>query len=122
MRGYRIFFIGGGGLKTVWTTFFLFCFFRPQLILQFRGDRGKTIHGAKRYSAIFQTMMPYMTEGVQLFSRGGGGPTFSGGGVQMLISIEPHITCDFPGGGGVHTPYPPSGSAHELIAYADFGL
>ena len=31
-----------------------------------------------------------------------GGPTFfqGGGGVQMLISIETHITCDFPGGGG----------------------
>ena len=27
--------------------------------------------------------------GVQLFSRGGRG-------VQMLISIETHITCDFP--------------------------
>ena len=27
----------------------------------------------------------------------------------MLISIEIHITCDFPGfgGGGVWTPYPP---------------
>ena len=36
-----------------------------------------------------------------------------GGGVQMLISIETHITYDFPGG-GVRTPYPPppSGSAH----------
>ena len=48
-----------------------------------------------------------------------GGPTFSRGcpnifkgGVQMLISIETHITCDFPGGGGGRTPYPPSGSAH----------
>ena len=33
----------------------------------------------------------------------------------MLISIETHITitCDFPGGGGgVWTPYSPSGSAH----------
>ena len=46
-----------------------------------------------------------------------GGPTFSrvsnffqgGGGVQMLISIEPHITCDFLGG---PDPYPPSESAH----------
>ena len=33
-----------------------------------------------------------------------------GGGVQMLISIETHITCDLPG--GVRTPYPPSGSAY----------
>ena len=42
---------------------------------------------------------------------GGGGPTFSRGGVQLLISIETHftITCDFPGGGGGSgppTPYP----------------
>ena len=29
----------------------------------------------------------------------------------MLISIETHITCDFPGGGGVRIPLPPSGSA-----------
>ena len=45
-----------------------------------------------------------------LFSRGGGGSqTFSGGGVQMLISLETHVrTCYFPGGGGgVRTPYPP---------------
>ena len=33
----------------------------------------------------------------------------------MLISIETHITCDFPGG-GVRTPYPPSGSAHIHIS------
>ena len=32
---------------------------------------------------------------------GGGGATFSREGAQMLISIETHITCDFPGGGGV---------------------
>ena len=31
----------------------------------------------------------YFPEGVQLFP---------GGGVQMLISIETHKTCDFPGG------------------------
>ena len=31
------------------------------------------------------------------FSRGGGG---GGGGVQMLISIETHITRDFPWEGG----------------------
>ena len=46
-----------------------------------------------------------------------GGPTFSwggGGGVQMLISIETHMTCDFP---GVLTPYPHSGSAHDLVIY-----
>ena len=45
-----------------------------------------------------------------LFQGSRGGSTFSGGvgggvptfcrGVQMLISIEAHITCDFLGGGG----------------------
>ena len=41
--------------------------------------------------------------------QGGGGPTFSRGGVQLLISIETHftITCDFPGGGGGLDPLPP---------------
>ena len=34
-----------------------------------------------------------------------GGLTFSGRGVQMLISIETHRTCDFPG--GVRTPLSP---------------
>ena len=42
--------------------------------------------------------------GVPIFSRrGGGGPTCSRG-VQMLISIETDITCDFPK--RVRTPYP----------------
>ena len=55
-----------------------------------------------------------------LFQGIGGGPTFSGvgsnflqgEGVHMLISIEFHITCDFPGV-RVWTPYPQSGSAQE---------
>ena len=52
---------------------------------------------------------------VQLYMGGPtffrGGPTFpgGGGGVQMLISIKTHITCDFLE--GVLTPCPPSGSA-----------
>ena len=45
------------------------------------------------------------------FSKDRGGPTFLGRGggsrVQVLISIETHMTCDFPGGGGVQTPYHP---------------
>ena len=31
----------------------------------------------------------------------------------MLIFIETHITCDFPGG-RVRIPYPPYGSAHAI--------
>ena len=50
---------------------------------------------------IFQGLRGCLTffRGVQLFP---------GGGVQMLISIETHITCDIPRGwGGVRTPIPP---------------
>ena len=46
--------------------------------------------------------------GVPTFSRGG--QTFFQG-VQMLISIETDITCDFPRGSG--PPIPTSGSAHD---------
>ena len=52
---------------------------------------------------------PTFSRGKGNFFHGGGG----GGGVQWVISIETHITCDFPGGGG-RTPYPPSGSAHAI--------
>ena len=38
-------------------------------------------------------------EGVHYFPGGGGCQTFSRGGGQMLISLEPHIrNCYFPGG------------------------
>ena len=60
-------------------------------------------------------------EGVQYFP---GGQTFSrggGGGVQMLISIDTHITCDFPGGGG-SAPYPSSGSSHVKLLNIAFLL
>ena len=40
--------------------------------------------------------------GVQYFS--GGVQLFPGGGVQMLISIKKHITCDFPEGSGPSVP------------------
>ena len=47
-------------------------------------------------------------EGVQHFPGGRGVPTFSrGGGVQMLISIETYITCDFPEGGMSGPSIPP---------------
>ena len=39
------------------------------------------------------------------FARGSPLFFFGGGGVQMLISIEIHITCDFPGGS--RPPIPP---------------
>ena len=41
---------------------------------------------------------PTFSRGVQLFPGGGEG--------QMVISIETHITCDFPGGGSGPPPPP----------------
>ena len=41
------------------------------------------------------------SEGRATFARGS---NFFQGGVQMLISIEIHITCDFPGGSGPSIP------------------
>ena len=43
------------------------------------------------------------------FFWGGGG---GGWGMQILISIETYITCDFSGGGGIRTTYSLSGFAH----------
>ena len=61
----------------------------------------------------FATIFFYGSKGRNIY-RGGGGATFYyyffffGGGVQILISIETYITCDFSGGGGggVRTTYP----------------
>ena len=69
-------------------------FFSPQLILQFYS--GLSITRFQRGSNIFQ---------------GGGGVQFFPEGVLMLICIEIHRTCDFPG--GVH-PLSPPGSAHAV--------
>ena len=47
--------------------------------------------------------------------QGGGRSNFfqGGGGVQVLISIETHITCDFPGE-GVQKPYLPPLDPHMI--------
>ena len=110
MRGSGNFFRGGGGgpgptIRRQSEQ----RFFSPKLILQFtewvqwfyyKENCMYTFQRIQRGSNIFQ-------RGYNFFSRGGGG-----GGFQMLISIETHITRDFPGGGGgFRTPYPPSGSA-----------
>ena len=43
-----------------------------------------------------ENIFPKVSVGAQHIP--GGGNVFQGGGVQMLISIETHITGDFPGG------------------------
>ena len=100
-------FISGGwgsrpdGQKTVWTSFF-----NPQLILQFT-EGIQWFYNRENYT--FEG-----SKGGPTFSRGGGGgPTFSTG-VHMLISIETHITCDFPGGGGPDPLSPPQ-DLHLLL-------
>ena len=67
----------------------------------------------------FATIIYFFTvqKGRNIYRGGGGGGVqlfiiiiffFGGGGwgVQILISIETYITCDFSGGGGVQTTYP----------------
>ena len=95
MRGFRIFFSGGGGQAHLDNVFFKYSTY-------FRVYRGCPV-------VLLQRKL--------CFSKGPGGPTFSragptfsrGWGVQMLISIETDITCDFPGG---PDPLSTSGSAH----------
>ena len=96
MRGSRNFRQGGPGQfdKKALTTFFFF-FFSPQLILQ------KPNGQFQRNLSFFK-----VPEGVQYFPGGGGVLLFPGGS-NCLFPIETHITCDFPGGGGVQTPCPP---------------
>ena len=100
MRGSRNFSsVGGGGggwvqvslTKTALTTFFLVLslFYRSQMvnfkeIYNFQGSRG-----------------------VQHFAEvGGGSPTFFQERSNCFFSIETHISCDFPGGGGSGPPVP----------------
>ena len=77
-------------------------FFSPQLILLFL-KRVSNGYFNENYNFPRFQRGPTFARWVQLFP--------GGGGVKMLISIETHITCDFPGGGGPD-PYPPSGSSH----------
>ena len=105
------FFQGVGGVQAQWPENSLDILLSPQLILQFTEDIQRFYY---RENYTFEG-----SRGGPTFSRGGGGVGsnfFHGGGgwkgeVRMLISIETHITCDFPGGGCGRTPYPQSGSA-----------
>ena len=89
---------GGGGSTAIWQFLVLSLFYRSQMV-----NFKEKYHFSRfqRGSKFFQWV-------------GGGGGNFfhgGGGGSNCLFPIETHITCDFPGGGGVRTPCPPSGSA-----------
>ena len=77
-------------------------FFSPQLILQFTKGGPMVLLQRKLY-------FPKDPEVVQQFP---GGQLFPRG-VQLLTSIETHITCDFPW--GLQIPWPPSESAHVYL-------
>ena len=106
MRGSKNFRKGGGGggvqgnlTKKALTTFFFCLFFSPQLILQ------KSNGQFQRHLSFFK-----VPEGVRHLSFPGGGVSNffqRRGGSNCLFPIDIHITCDFPGGGGVQTPCPP---------------
>ena len=92
---------GGGGVQarrpenSLYNVFCLY-FFSPQLILQFT-------ERVQNYTFPRIQRGPTVSRGMYFFQGGGGGG-------QILISLETHIICDFPGGSG--PPIPPSGSAH----------
>ena len=84
MRGSRNFRQGGGGSRSVFLVLSLF--YRSQMV------NFKEIYHFSRFQR-----GPTFSRGVQLFPRGS----------NCLFSIETHITCDFPGGGGGPDPLPP---------------
>ena len=101
MRRSRIFCWGGGGegvqtdgQKNSLNNFFSVFFFSPQLILQFTEGVQWLVITEKTILFEKSRGVQHLTGEVQLLP-----------GVQMLISIETHITCDF--SGGVRTPIPP---------------
>ena len=100
MRGSMNFFQGGWGAgQTARKQSGQCCFFLV-LNLSYSLQRGSN---------------GFITEKTLLYQGSRGGPTFSRG-VQMLVSKETHITCNFPGGSGPLSPPPPpppSGSTHE---------
>ena len=105
MRGSRSFCQGGPGpaaTNSLDDGFFLLLFFCVFLILNLfyrlqRGFNGFNIEKTIIFQGCNIIMGVQHLQGVQLFP----------GGVQMLIFIEIHITCDFLRGGGVRTPIPP---------------
>ena len=117
MRGSRNFRPGGGGGGGGGSTsigqkssdnvvFWLLLFFSFFLVLSLF-YRSQMVNFKEKYHFWrFRRGSKFLQWGGGTFFQGGGG-----GGSNCLFLIETRITCDFPGGGGVRTPCPPSGSA-----------
>ena len=76
----------------------VFFSFSPQLIYSFKEGVRQLI--------LRKTMISLSFQRGPTFSTGGGGPSFSRGGVQILISIETYRTCDFQWGRGPDPLFP----------------
>ena len=120
MRRSRIFFRGvPGPMARKQSGHFFFSFLVLNLIYRLQW-------GSKSVSLQRKLYFSKDPEGVQHFPGWGEVELFPGrgGGVEMLLSIETLITCDFSGGGGwggggggVRTPYPLSGSQDDLTYF-----
>ena len=81
----------------------VYCCFFCNYIKFFYGSKGsKHLSGGGGCNFLFFFVFVFFLGGGGLGGGLGGGV----GGVQILISIETYITCDFSGGGGVRTTYP----------------
>ena len=105
MCGSRNFRQGGPGQsdkKSSDNVFFVFVFFVLVFLVLSLLYRSQMVNFKEIYHfSRFQ-------RGSNIFQGWGGVQLFpGGGGSNCLFPIETHITCDFPGGGGVRTICPP---------------
>ena len=101
----RFFSGGGGGVQAQWPENSLDIFLVLNLFYSLQRASKGFITEKTILSKDQEGVQHFPGGGVQLFHGGGGGGGRKGE-VQMLISIETHITCDFPGGGGGGPPIP----------------
>ena len=109
-------FVRGVHIRRPKNTMFFFVFLVLNLFYSLqRGSNGfNTDQGSKGGSNILQGGPTYYRGGVQQFP---GGPTFSRGrGPNPNFYRNPYNLC-FSRGGGVRTPYLPSGSAHDQVEW-----
>ena len=109
-------------------NFILKCFAQPHAGIQEFSSGGVQVSLTKKALTFFFLVLSSfyriqmvnfivkVPEGVQHFPGGG-----KGGGSNCLFPIETHITCDFPGGGGPATLFPPL-DPHLNLTYENITL